>query len=119
MAQENIGRRVELAWLAAFYGALLTENQRRVLSLHCEEDMSLSEIAEATGTTRQGVHETLTRAAAKLDAMEGKLRLAARFQRMEEGLLRCRAALREGRLAEAKTTLDDLIRLEQEESNGL
>ena len=119
MAQEEIGRRVELGWLAAFYGPLLTENQRRVLSLHCDEDMSLAEIAAATGVSRQGVHETIARAAEKLTAMEGKLHLAERFRRMEDGLLRCREALRSGRTDEAGAALDALIRLEQEESNGL
>ena len=119
MAQEEIGRRVELAWLAAFYGALLTERQREVLALHCEEDMSLAEIAEVTGVSRQGVHETLTRAADKLAAMEERLHLAERFRRMEEGLLRCREALRGGHTDEAETLLDRLIRMEQEESNGL
>ena len=50
MAQEDIGRKVELAWLAAFYGPVLTDKQREVLALHCEEDMSLGEIAQAAGT---------------------------------------------------------------------
>ncbi len=119
MEQDGIARKVELAWLAAFYGGLLTDKEREVLRLHCDEDMSLGEIAQAAGVSRQGVHETLSRAAAKLSGMEDKLRLAARFRRMEEGLLRCREALKEGRLEEAGTTLDALIRLEQEETNGL
>ena len=62
MAQDEIGRKVELAWLAAFYGRLLTDKQRQVLSLHCEEDLSLGEIAQETGVSRQGVHDMLTRA---------------------------------------------------------
>ncbi len=119
MAQEDIGRRVELAWLAAFYGAMLTENQRRVLSLHCEEDMSLAEIAETTGISRQGVHETLNRAADKLRDLEDRLHLAARFRKVEEGLTNCREALRQGRLKDAEAVLDAIIRLEQEENNGL
>ena len=49
MAREDLSKKVDLAFLAAFYGALLTENQRRVLSLHCEEDLSLGEIAEELG----------------------------------------------------------------------
>ena len=119
MAQDGISKKVELAWLAAFYGGLLTEKEREALSLHCEEDMSLAEIAQATGVSRQGVHETLVRAAGKLTGMEEKLRLADRFRRMEEGLLRCRESLRNGKTEEAETTLDALIRLEQEENNGL
>ena len=119
MAQDGIAKKVELAWLAAFYGGLLTGKEREALSLHCEEDMSLAEIAQATGVSRQGVHETLARAANKLTGMEEKLHLADRFRRMEEGLRRCREALRNGDNEQAETTLDALIRLEQEENNGL
>ncbi|MBR5344757.1 MAG: DNA-binding protein [Clostridia bacterium] len=119
MAQDGITRKVELAWLAAFYGGLLTEKEREALNLHCEEDMSLMEIAQATGVSRQGVHETLVRAAGKLTGMEDKLHLADRFRRMEEGLLQCMEELRSGHTDEAEKVLDALIRLEQEENNGL
>ncbi len=119
MARDEIARKVELGWLAAFYGGLLTEKEREALRLHCDEDMSLGEIAQATGVSRQGVHETIARAEGKLAGMEDKLRLAERFRRMEEGLLRCREALRGGHTDEAETMLDQLIRMEQEEANGL
>ena len=119
MARDEIARKVELGWLAAFYGGLLTDKEREALRLYCDEDMSLAEIAQSTAVSRQGVHETIARAEGKLAAMEDKLRLAERFRRMEEGLLRCREALRAGRAEEAETTLDALIRLEQEENNGL
>ncbi len=119
MAQDDIEKKVELAWLAAFYGAMLTEKQRQVLRLHCEEDLSLGEIAQAAGISRQGVHEMLTRASARLMELEDKLGLARRFRKVEEGLEACRDALRKGRSREAEMLLDELIRLEQEESNGL
>ena len=117
--QDEIGRRVELALLTAFYGPLLTQKQREVLSLHCEEDMSLGEIAQTAGVSRQAVHEMIVRASEKMNAMEEKLHMASRFREVEQGLLRCRAALRSGQLKEAEIMLDDLIRQEQEESNGL
>ncbi|MBR2719005.1 MAG: DNA-binding protein [Clostridia bacterium] len=116
---DEIGRKVELAWLAAFYGGMLTEKQRLVLQLHCEEDMSLGEIAQEAGVSRQGVHDMLTRAAGKLFDMEEKLGMARRFTRMGEGLEQCRDALRHQRYDEAEQLLDELIRLDQEESNGL
>ena len=119
MASEEIGRKVELAWLMAFYGGMLTEKQRQVLTLHCAEDMSLGEIAQEAGISRQGVHDQLTRAARRLFDMEEKLGMAARFRRMEDGLTRCREALRDKRYDDAEKTLDALIRLDQEESNGL
>lgn len=119
MAQEDIGRKVELAWLMAFYGGMLTDKQRQVLTLHCEEDMSLGEIAQEAGVSRQGVHEMLNRASQKLFEMEEHLGMAKRFRRMQEGLESCRAALSCKRYTEAEKLLDELIRLDQEESNGL
>ncbi len=119
MAQEDIGRKVELAWLMAFYGGMLTEKQRQVLSLHCEEDMSLGEIAQEAGISRQGVHEMLNRAAQKLFEMEERLGMAQRFRSMQDGLEKCRDALHAGRLDDAEKLLDALIRLDQEENNGL
>ncbi|MBE5768679.1 MAG: hypothetical protein E7333_03700 [Clostridiales bacterium] len=118
-ASEEIDRKVELAWLQAFYGGMLTDKQREVLTLHCEEDMSLGEIAQEAGISRQGVHDLLTRAAHKLFDMERKLGVAARFSRMEEGLENCREALRLKRYDEAEQMLEQLIALDQEESNGL
>lgn len=70
MAQEDLRKKVDLAFLSAFYGGLLTEKQRRVLSLHCEEDLSLGEIAADVGISRQAVHETISRAASRLNELE-------------------------------------------------
>ncbi len=123
MAEERIAdevsRKIELAWLTAFYGGLLTDKQRQVLMLHCEEDLSLAEIAQEAGVSRQGVHDMLTRAAQRLFDMEEKLGMAARFRRMETGLETCRALLQEKRYDEAERAIDALIRLDQEENNGL
>ena len=116
---DEVSRKIELAWLTAFYGGLLTDKQRQVLALHCEEDLSLAEIAQEAGVSRQGVHDMLTRAAQRLFEMEEKLGMAARFQRMEEGLEACRALLQEKRYDEAERTIESLIRLDQEEQNGL
>jgi len=116
---DEVGRKIELAWLTAFYGGLLTDKQRQVLTLHCEEDLSLAEIAQEAGVSRQGVHDMLTRAAQRLFEMEEKLGMAARFRRMEEGLEACRALLQEKRYDEAERTIESLIRLDQEEQNGL
>ena len=43
--------------LCDIYGSLLSEKQRNSLDLYCNEDLSLSEIAENTGITRQGVRD--------------------------------------------------------------
>ena len=119
MARNDLDRKVDLAFLAAFYGGLLTETQRRILSLYCEEDLSLSEIAESEGVSRQAAHETINRAAQKLDELEAALGVAARFRRMESGLNGALSALRGQDYTRAERLLEELLSLDQEEENGL
>lgn len=44
-----------------YYGAMLTDKQRDVAELYYNEDLSLGEIAELIGITRQGVHDNIKR----------------------------------------------------------
>ena len=44
-AIETMEKKIYLSWLLAFYGEMLTENQREMARLHWEEDYSLAEIA--------------------------------------------------------------------------
>ena len=68
--------RVEYASLLYdFYGVLLSETQREVMSLYHEDNLSLSEIAEELGQSRQAVHYTLKKAEKALEAFEEKLGL--------------------------------------------
>ena len=48
---------VEQGMLYDFYGELLTEHQRKIYEDVVLNDMSLSEIAEEQGISRQGVHD--------------------------------------------------------------
>ncbi len=117
--QDEVSRKVEMGLLLAFYGGMLTEKQREVMAMHCEEDLSLAEIAQEAGISRQGVHDMLHRTEQRLTDMEEKLGMAARFRRMTQGLEACRALLQEKRYEEAEGVIDTLIRLDQEETNGL
>ena len=51
----DIRDRVKIASLLSEYGALLTDKQREMLSMYVEMDMSLLEVAEEFGVTRQAV----------------------------------------------------------------
>jgi len=77
-----------------YYGDLLTEKQRTFFDLHYNQDLSLSEIAEDAGITRQGVHDTLARAEAILLDMENKTGCIARARETREALGEIRAAAR-------------------------
>ena len=80
-------RNIELSMLLSYYGAFLTQRQQELMSLHVDEDYSLSEISEREHISRQGVHDALKRAEAQLYEMETRLGLVRRVRQMEEGLL--------------------------------
>ena len=67
-----------------FYGELLTEHQRRVYEDVVFNDMSLSEIAEEQGISRQGVHDLVKRCSQTLKGYEEKLHLVEKFVSIRE-----------------------------------
>ena len=88
---------VEIGTLCAFYGGLLTERQRQALELHYMEDLSLGEIAQQLGVSRQNVHELITRSAEKLRSYEAALGAAGRMKRMLRELNEVNALLETAR----------------------
>jgi len=58
-----------------FYGEFLTEKQARFFEMYYNDDLSLAEIAEVTGITRQGARDVIERARRKMQDMESKLGL--------------------------------------------
>lgn len=69
-----------------FYGELLTERQKEVMELYNEENLSLAEIAEEFGISRQGVHDALHKAQKALEEYERKLGLVERFSATSEAI---------------------------------
>ena len=55
-----------------FFGDLLTEKQQEYFDLYHNEDLSLSEIAERVGISKQGVHDMIIRAEKSLEDVEAK-----------------------------------------------
>ena len=62
-----------------FYGELLNDNQRKIYELYIFENLSLAEIAECEGISRQGVYETFKRCSNILKNYEEKLHLVERY----------------------------------------
>lgn len=80
--------KVRLGVLNAYYGGMLTEHQKEIMRLHCDCDMSLAEIAEITGASRQAVREAIVRSADKLTEWEEKLGLTRKVQVLADRLER-------------------------------
>ena len=75
MAYKNLG----ISVLLDHYGAMLTDKQRDVIDLYYNQDLSLAEIAEHEGISRQGVRDNIKRGEAFLLEMEEKLHLAQKM----------------------------------------
>ena len=75
---------LEQALLYDFYGELLTTHQKEVYEQFILEDLSLSEIAESAGISRQGVHDLIRRCQRALEGYEDKLHLVERFLSVKE-----------------------------------
>ena len=69
-----------MAMLFDFYGDLLTDRQREFYDLYYNEDLSLAEIAENYGISRQGVRDIIVRAEAAMTEIEDKTHIIRRFQ---------------------------------------
>ena len=78
----------EMTILFDFYGDILTEKQQELFDLYYNEDLSLGEIAEHLGITRQGVRDGIVRAEQIITEFESKLGLAAKFGRLSDNV-RC------------------------------
>lgn len=76
----------EVSILLDFYGQLLTARQYEILDLHYNNDYSLGEISEELGISRQGVHDSIRKGRAALEAYEARLGLAARFREQEKSM---------------------------------
>ena len=72
-------KNLTMSMLMDFYGQLLTDKQRDTVDLYYNEDLSLSEIAEEIGISRQGVRDSIKRGERLLNEYEEKLGLAGRF----------------------------------------
>ncbi len=73
-----------MALLYDFYGDMLTDRQKEFYDLYYNEDLSLAEIAENYGITRQGVRDVIVRAEAILTELEDKTGIIRRFHKMKE-----------------------------------
>lgn len=73
--------------LLDIYGKALTDKQRDVLDLYYNDDLSLSEIAENMGISRQGVRDSIKRGEEALMFYENLIGLQDKYKRFEEFLV--------------------------------
>ena len=81
------------ALLYDFNGDMLTNRQKEFYDLYYNEDLSLAEIAENYGITRQGVRDVIVRAEAILTELEDKTGIIKRFHKMQQQFLEVEEAV--------------------------
>ncbi len=82
-----------------FYGELLTEHQRKVYEDAVYNDLSLGEIAQEYGISRQGVHDLIKRCDRILQDYESKLQLVRKFMEAKEKIGEIMELTRDGESA--------------------
>jgi uncharacterized protein len=98
----------ELCLYLDFYGQLLTSHCREVLDLYYGDDLSLGEIAEALGITRQAVHDRLRQGVRLLEGYEKVLGLVAHFRSTRQMLRQAIDALDSGKTNQARQIISHL-----------
>ena len=103
---------MRLSLLLDYYGDLLSEQRRTIMELYYCEDLSLSEIAENTGITRQAVRDSIKKGETELHRLEDALHLADRLAAIAEKCAATAARIEEIAASlpnsESKTSLSGL-----------
>ena len=96
---------IDMILLYDYYGDLLTDRQRECFELRYYQDLSLGEIGEELGISRQGVHDNLSRAEALLVNMEEKTGCVRRDMLCRKAAEEIRDAARQLAKSEDETVL--------------
>ena len=76
---DNLSENIHVALLYDFYGELLNERQREIMESRLYDDLTLTEIAETEGATKQAVSDMIRKCEAKLSEYEDRLKLLEKF----------------------------------------
>ena len=79
-------KNLRLSYLLDFYGDVLDEHTRGVMKAYYDDDLSLSEIAEGVGISRQGVRHVIKKGEDQLTFLEDRLGLAEHYEELEEAV---------------------------------
>lgn len=111
---DKLSQIVELSLLYDFYGELLKEQQKQIFEDYILNDLSLSEIADLQGISRQGVHDTVKRCSKQLAEYENKLKLIDKFEKSKEKINRIKQCAEETSETRELDRVKEIIELSKE-----
>lgn len=79
-------KNLKLAYLLDFYGDVLDEHTKSVMKAYYDDDLSLAEIAEGVGISRQGVRHVIKKGEEQLTFLEDRLGLAEHYEELERAV---------------------------------
>lgn len=104
MMQKNL----EISALFDIYSGLLSEKQQNALEYYYNDDLSLSEISELVGISRQGVRDQLKHAEFYLEQLEGVLHLYEKSQKTEKILSELKGLAKESNNERIMKLVDEI-----------
>ena len=110
----KIEKNERLTQLCGLYGIRLTDIQQQYFSDYYFADLSLAEIAENSSVSRQAIFDNLKRTVKLLEDYEAKLKLAAHFTQIDEGLDVVLAKLEQHELESATTEVRKIKKIIEE-----
>ena len=99
----TVAKNLEISFLLDFYGDVLTERQREVMEQYYNDDLSLAEIADNFGITRQGVRDSIKRGEGIILDLEQKVGFAARYRAVQQGVAQLESLARSIRFANSNS----------------
>lgn len=90
----EIEKKTSIALLLDFYSAMLTERQAELMQFYYGDDLSLAEVSDMTGITRQGVRDAIKKSENILLSCEQKLGLFAKYQAQADAIEQIVSGLR-------------------------
>ena len=110
----EVDKILEQTLLFDFYGELLTKHQKEIYERFVSEDLSLGEIAEEAGISRQGVHDLIRRCNQALRGYEEKLHLIEKFLAVKEKVERIEQLLDDYKEKNAKELVSSIRKISGE-----
>lgn len=104
----------ERTMLYDFYGELLNEHKKSIYEDALLNDLSLSEIAEDRGVSRQAVHEAIKKCNTQLEEYEDKLHLIEKFTNTKKKVAMINQLIKEYRNSNDKTCLEKIEEISEE-----
>ena len=86
-------KNMKLAYLLDFYGDALDERTSSIMQAYYDDDLSLSEIADGEGISRQGVRHIIKKGEDQLEFFESRLGLAAHYSELEKAVEKLKLVL--------------------------